>query len=171
MNTKIIVGIIAGVVIVGGGALLMKGNKENNNVAQTDSACAEVCGQASQTCPSLINEGSCNNKCAKLSEETKKHLQESTSCEQITSKPDLIAELLIPDVATPKPVEKNASECEAACGSYVSKCLTLVPNATAALFEEGQSSCEAECAGWSISKVDCMVTVFDCEAMTNVCGL
>lgn len=171
MNTKIIVGAIAGVVIIGGGIFLMTGNNNISNSNPVISACTDICQQASKNCPSLINEENCNKKCSNLSEETKKHLQESTTCEQITSKPDLLVELLTPDIATPKPVDKNASECEAACGSYVGKCLTLVPNATPALFAEGQSSCEAECAGWSDSKVDCMINAFDCEAMTNVCGL
>lgn len=172
MSPKMIISAIVGVVVVGGGIFfLMAENKDNNNNGQVASACADVCQKASQTCPSLINESDCNNKCEKLSEETKKHLQESTSCEQITSKPDLIAELLIPNITTPEPVDKNANACEVACGSYVGKCLTLVPNATPALFEEGQTSCESECAGWSDSKVDCMVNAFDCESMTNICGL
>ena len=171
MNTKIIVGIIAGVVVIGGGAFLIIGNMSNDNNGQVVSACADICQKAGQACPSLINENDCNSKCDKLTSETKKHLQESTTCEQITLNPDLIAELLIPEMDTPKPVDKNSSECEAACGSYVGKCLILVPNASEALFQQGQSSCEAECANWNDSKVDCMINAFDCEAMTNVCGL
>lgn len=171
MNTKIIVAIIAGVVVVGGAALLMTGNGSNENGGQIISACADICQKASQTCPSLINQNDCNSKCTSLTVEAKKHLKESTTCEQITSRPDLIADLLIPEVATPKPVDKNASECEAACGSYVGKCLTLVPNATEALFADGLNSCIEECAGWGASKVDCMINAFDCESMTNVCGL
>lgn len=171
MNTKIIMGIIAAVVVIGGGTILMTGGKNNDNSGQTASDCADVCQKASEACPSLINQNDCNSKCAKLTAETKKHLQESTNCEQITSKPDLIADLLIPEASTPKPADKNAGECEAACGSYVSKCLTLVPNATPALFAEGQSSCEAECAGWNTGKIDCIINAFDCEAMTDICGL
>lgn len=170
MNTKIIVSVIVGVVVIGGGVFWVAGIR-NNNDTQVASACADVCQKATETCPSLVNEDDCNRNCAKLTAETKKHLQESTSCEQITSKPDLIAELLVPDVATPESTGKNANACEAACGSYVGKCLTMVPNATQALFEEGQSSCEAECANWNDGKIDCMVSAFDCEAMTNICGL
>lgn len=168
MNIKIIIGAIAGAAIIGGGIFFMTLEKTDE---QKSSACADLCKKASEACPSLINQNDCNNKCVKLSEETKKHLQEATTCEQITSRPDLIADLLIPETATPKPVDKNASECEAACGSYVGKCLTLVPNATPALFEEGQSSCMVECANWDAGKVDCMINAFDCEAMTNICGL
>ncbi len=168
MNIKIILGILA-VVIAVGGVLLVTTNKSNNH---GNSVCTKMCQIANQACPSLINEDDCNNKCPKLSDESKKHLFESSSCEEIASRPDLIADLLIPEANIPKPVDnENASECEAACGSYVSKCLTLVPNATPALFEEGQTSCESECANWNTSKVNCMIGAFDCEAMTNVCGL
>lgn len=170
MNTKIIIGAIIGaVVIVGGGVLLMTGGEK---VGKVSSACANICEKANQTCPSLINEDICNSNCDNLSEDTKKHIEESTTCEQISSRPDLIVNLLIPEGATPKPTAKDASECEAACGSYVGKCLTLVPNATEALFNDGLKSCMQECAGkWDNKKVDCMVSAFDCEAMTNVCGL
>ena len=171
MNTKIIVGIIVGVIVIGGGAFLMNNSKSNDNRGQVTSACSGVCQKASETCPSLINQNDCNSKCAKLTAETKKHLQESTTCEQITSKPELIADLLIPEVATPKPMEKNASECEVACGSYTGKCLTLVPNLTEAMLNDGMNSCMKECASWDNSKVDCMINAFDCESMTNVCGL
>jgi hypothetical protein len=168
MNTKIIIGALAGVAIVGAGLFFMTTNRTNE---VKTSACADLCQKANQSCPSLINESNCNNKCDKLSAKTKKHLQESTTCEQITSKPDLIADLLIPETATPKPVNKNASECEAACGSYVGKCLTLVPNATEALFADGLQSCMKECAGWQTSKINCMIKAFDCESFTNICGL
>lgn len=171
MNIKIIVGIVMGVAVIGGGVLLMTGNKSEDNTGQVVSLCADVCQKASETCPSLINENDCNSKCAKLTEETKKHLQESATCEQMTSKPELITELIIPEVATPKPAPKNASECEAACGSYTGKCLTLVPNLTEATLNDGMNSCMKECAGWNDNKVDCMINAFDCEAMTNVCGL
>ncbi len=64
-----------------------------------------------------------------------------------------------------------SKDCEAACGHYVTACLTLVPNATQALFDDGYNSCLGECAKWSDNKVSCMITAFDCEAMTDVCGL
>jgi len=168
MNIKIIVGALAGIVVVGTGLFFITTNKTDE---PETSACADVCQKASQTCPSLISENDCNRKCDKLSAEIKKHLQESTTCEQITSKPDLIAELITPETTTPKPIDKNASECEAACGSYVGKCLTLVPNATEALFADGLNSCLKECASWNAGKIDCMINAFDCESFTNVCGL
>lgn len=146
----------------------MAGNQTGD---QKTFSCSEICEKASKACPSLINQNDCNSKCGSLSEEAKKHLQESDNCEQITSKPELIADLIIPEAASPKPTDESASECEAACGSYVMKCLTLVPNATEALFEDGLNSCMKECAGWDNNKVGCMINAFDCEAMTDVCGL
>jgi len=166
MNKNLLIGLMGVVAVIGGIVLLQPKKSENNN-----SACKDVCQKASQTCPSLINEGDCNNKCAKLSEEAKKHLAESKSCQDISAKPELLADLLIPEVATPKPADKNASECEAACGSYAGKCLTLVPNATEAIYKDGMDSCMKECASWNAQKVDCMINAFDCESMTNVCGL
>ncbi|MFA5020557.1 MAG: hypothetical protein WC517_00635 [Patescibacteria group bacterium] len=168
MNTKIIVGLVAAAVIAGG-ALLMAIVKPGS---RTDSACAAMCQKAYQACPSLINEGDCNNRCANLSEESKKHLSEASSCEELSAKPELIADLLIPEVDSPAPADSdNASACETACGNYVAKCLTLVPNATQALFDDGLNSCLEECASWSAGKVDCLAGALDCEAMTNVCGL
>jgi len=168
MDIKIIIGTIVTVSIIGGGVFfmtdIMSGRSET-------SPCADACRKAHETCPSLINESQCNTTCAGMSKETMAHLEESETCEQLTSRPDLIADSVIPEGATPAPVDKNAEQCEAACGSYVGKCLTLVPNATPALFEEGQSSCMAECVHWDINKIDCMVGAFDCESMTTVCGL
>jgi len=167
MNIKIVLAAIAAVVIVGGGMLFITGGSNE----QSRSECADICRKANQTCPSLINEDTCNNKCSKLTEEVKAHLQNSESCQEISSKPDLLADLLIPEVETPEIEVTKKEGCEAACGSYVGKCLTLVPNATEALFAEGMSSCQKECVDWSSNKVDCMITAFDCEAMTGVCGL
>ncbi len=168
MNIKIVIGAIAAVVVIGGGIFFLSGNKHG---APQTLACTDICRQANIACPSLINEDDCNSKCGQLSQEIKEHLQTAATCEELTSRPDLIADLIIPKVAAPESVDKNTTDCEAACGSYVSKCLTLVPNATPALFDEGLVSCMAECAGWNIQKVDCMINAFDCEAMTNVCGL
>ncbi len=168
MNKNILIG-AAGIVVIGGAIFVMAGGgflDEQNN-----STCADVCYQANQACSSLINKDVCNSKCSELGEEAKKHLADSKSCQEISSKPELIAYLLAPESDATKPVDKNASECEAACGSYAGKCLTLVPNATEALFQEGMNSCMKECAGWNAQKTDCMINAFDCESMTNVCGL
>jgi hypothetical protein len=64
-----------------------------------------------------------------------------------------------------------ANDCAKACSNYVRKCLTLVPNANQALFQEGQESCEQECASWNEEKIQCMINAPICEDMTYVCGL
>ena len=168
MNNKVIIGALAGVIVAGGAFFFLTKDKPSE---QKNSPCAEICRQANSACPSLIDQEKCISKCDVLSGETKNHLQESANCEQLSAKPELIAELIIPEPATPELVPGNTSECEAACGSYVGKCLTLVPNATAALFDDGLASCMTECVDWDAQKVECMISAFDCEAMTNVCGL
>ena len=77
---------------------------------------------------------------------------------------------LIPEMNEPE-LAPAKNECESACVNYVNKCLTLVPNATQALFQEGLESCLNECAKWNGVKIDCMISAFNCEAMTDVCGL
>lgn len=168
MNIKIIVGIVV-VAALAGGVLLITSDRSGN---QAGSACSEVCQKANQTCPSLINESACNNKCAKLSEESKKHLSESSSCEELTAKPDLMADLLIPEVNTPEAVSPTgADDCQLACLNYTNKCLTLVPNADQNLFNEGLKSCMVECAKWKEEKIGCMLSAPSCPAMTESCGL
>jgi hypothetical protein len=50
-------------------------------------------------------------------------------------------------------------------------CLTLVPNASEALFSDGFNSCLKDCTKWNNQKVECLITAADCQAMTEVCGL
>jgi hypothetical protein len=69
--------------------------------------------------------------------------------------------------------EETAKEndCVPACQNYVNRCLTLVPNATQSLFNQGMESCEFECKTWDNSKITCMERAMDCPSMTEVCGL
>lgn len=132
--------------------------------------CVSICDNASNVCPSLIDKNTCESKCGDFNQDTKDYLTQSQSCEELSQRPDLISDLLIPEINTPQ--EKvSTNDCEAACGSYVGKCLTLVPNASEALFDDGYNSCLQECDKRDLNKVDCMISAFDCEAMTNVCGL
>ncbi len=174
MRKEIIIGALV-VVIIGAGAVLylsQRGGEKGGGGSVVSEACALTCEKAVGTCPSLIAKEACEQKCDSLSQEARDHLNMANSCQELTERPDLIADLLIPELNTPEQVgDKSGNDCEAACGSYVGKCLTLVPNATQALFAEGQTSCESECAKWSSNKVACMVNALDCEAMTNVCGL
>jgi hypothetical protein len=134
------------------------------------SACSEVCSKANSACPSMIDKNTCENKCASLSEETKEHLNSSASCQELTEKPELIADLIIPEINTPDKIN-SSNDCEMACSNYSIKCLSLVPNASQELYNEGLLSCINECKKWDGNKTGCMINAIDCEAMTNVCGL
>jgi hypothetical protein len=167
---KIILG--AGVLLVIGGAVYFAGNlpkSEKEPDAAADSRCVQICDEAKSICPSLTQSADCAAECAGWSEEVKNKVAAAGTCQDLSGIPELVS-VLIPEMNAPEPINPS-NDCEAACGSYVSKCLSLVPNATPALFEEGQSSCMDECAGWNAAKVECMISAFDCEAMTDVCGL
>ncbi|OGF21670.1 hypothetical protein A2316_01270 [Candidatus Falkowbacteria bacterium RIFOXYB2_FULL_38_15] len=68
-------------------------------------------------------------------------------------------------------VPQKNNDCESACINYVNKCLTLVPNANQALYNDGVISCMKECIDWDSEKADCMINAIDCPSMTDVCGL
>jgi hypothetical protein len=173
MNKTILIS-LAGVIAVGGVigfSLLGKTDESSKADTEASAECVSLCAEAKSACPSLIDTQTCENKCPSFSEETKEHLKNSTTCEQLTKSPELISDVIIPDAA-PKPQEKTASnDCEAACGKYVNACLMLVPNASDPLYEDGYNSCLKECSGWSATKTECMINAFDCPAMTEVCGL
>lgn len=139
---------------------------ENDEVS---AECQELCETASGICPSLITRNQCEYSCDRWSDEVKEKIKNANNCEELSSVEEIVT-ALIPEMNTPEPINPS-NECEAACGSYVGKCLTLVPNATEALYKEGMDSCMKDCANWNTQKVDCMINAFDCEAMTNVCGL
>lgn len=167
MEKKVLL-LLAGVAAAGAGAWFFLGGGGGGEATE----CGRICAAAENACPSMIVFGDCESKCLRLSAEAKAHLEQADSCEKLASRPDLIVDLIVPEMNAPKLPENNQnSDCEAACGSYVMKCLTLVPNATEALFQDGLNSCMEECAGWNAGKVDCMINAFDCEAMTDVCGL
>ncbi len=83
-----------------------------------------------------------------------------------------VVDLLIPEIQEPESVKNvDSSDCQFACANYVVKCLTLVPNASKDLLDEGLNSCMSECQRWNSQKTGCMIEAIDCESMTNVCGL
>jgi len=170
MNKKILIpASVAGIIAIAAGAVLLFPKGGND---QKSPDCSSICQKASQTCPSLVNEFTCNSNCSELSEESKEHLSDSQSCQEISSKPELIADLIIPETAAPEPAgNASADDCQMACMNYAIKCLTLVPNASDQLLDEGRESCGKECADWNNEKIDCMINAIDCESMTNVCGL
>ncbi len=141
----------------------------NNSIAEVSEDCINLCNEITGACSTAISQDRCLQACPAWSTETKEKIGAISSCEQVAEVPEL-AVATLPEMNEPN-LAPASNDCEAACGSYVGKCLTLVPNASEALFQEGMSSCMGECAGWSTGKVDCMISAFDCEAMTNVCGL
>ncbi len=156
------------VIVAGTGAYLLLGNNKENDTANTE--CREACQKASNTCPSLVNQSTCEQKCSILSQESKDHLSQANSCEELTQKPELIADLIVPEVNQPENINPT-NDCEYACANYATKCLSLVPNATQEVFQDGIKYCMNDCKKWDASKVGCMISAFDCPAMTESCGL
>lgn len=168
MNKQLIIGALVVVVAGTGAYLLLGGGGGENNTASAE--CREVCQKASNTCPSLINQTTCEQKCSKLSQESKDHLSQAGSCKALTQKPELLADLLVPEIEQPKDINP-ANDCEYACANYAAKCLSLVPNATEEVFQDGIQYCMNDCKKWDASKVGCMISALDCPAMTDSCGL
>ncbi|MFA5000692.1 MAG: hypothetical protein WC531_00480 [Candidatus Paceibacterota bacterium] len=168
MKKELIIGIVI-VGVIGLGALAYWG-KGGGGGKQVSKDCVLTCQKAVETCPSLINKEVCEQNCDNLSQETKDHLNQANSCQELTQKPELIAELLIPEVKTPEKIDAK-TDCEGACSNYTMKCLSLVPNADQNLYNEGLMSCMSECSGWKSEKVGCMLNAQSCPAMTEVCGL
>ena len=139
-------------------------NIENDEVS---AECQELCENTSNTCPSLITKNQCEYSCDEWSGEAKDKIKNAGNCEELSSIEEIVT-ALVPEINTPEPINPS-NDCEAACGSYVGKCLTLLQNATEALYKEGMDSCQEDCAKWNAQKVDCMINAFDCEAMTNIC--
>ncbi len=177
--SKNIILFVGGAIVItaAAGYLLLSGGGGGGDQEVVSSECASLCEGAANACPSLIDEGKCLTGCEDSSEETKEYLSGAGDCEELMAKPELISDLITAETSEPKVsagTDKDADasqECEAACGRYVTACLTLVPNATPALFDEGYQSCLGQCAGWDGAKTECMIGAFDCEAMTEQCGL
>jgi len=168
MNKKILISL--GVAVVGIAVITTIIVSSKKEATLGVSACSEVCSKANSYCPSLINKDTCENKCSSLSEETKEHLNSSSSCQELTEKPELIADLIIPEVNTPENID-SSDDCELACSNYTVKCLSLVPGASQSLYNEGLMSCIGECKKWNNDKISCILNAIDCPAMTDVCGL
>ncbi len=168
MNKKILISlgvIVTGIAIIT--TIIVSSKKE---VLLEVSTCSEVCSNANNYCPTLINKDTCESKCSGLSEETKEHLNNSSSCQELTEKPELIADLIIPEVNVPENIDPS-NDCELACSNYTVKCLSLVPGASQSLYNEGLMSCINECKKWDNEKIGCIISAIDCPAMTEVCGL
>lgn len=139
---------------------------ENNTVSVE---CQELCENASGICPSLLTKNQCEISCGKWNDETKEKIKNVNNCEDISSIEEVVASL-VPEINEPK-LDPAEDDCELACVNYVNKCLTLVPNASQSLYNEGLFSCIKDCAKWGGEKIDCMIQAIDCPSMTEVCGL
>jgi hypothetical protein len=168
MNKNIIIISIISVIVVGTSAFVLL--NKNNDQNPTNAKCTQICADANKVCPSLIEKNNCEINCPDFSQETKEYLANAKSCEQLTEKPELLAEVIIPKINPPEQNEAS-NDCESACANYVNKCLTLVPNANQSLFQEGLNSCIGECASYDDNKINCLIDATDCPAMTEQCGL
>ncbi|MDD3897279.1 MAG: hypothetical protein PHU04_05605 [Candidatus Peribacteraceae bacterium] len=142
---------------------------EVDDVPGEETACVEACANADVVCPSLALAGNCVEQCDSWSAETRESVRSAADCAALSAIPEFAAGL-VPEMEDPN-LAPAKNDCEAACGNYVNTCLTLVPGAGQALFQEGLTSCMEECAGWDEQKTACMASAADCESMTNICGL
>ncbi len=168
---KIILISLASVLVIGSVIYLGTNSKDkksnlNNN---PDESCISLCSKAKTTCPSLMANSNCESSCANWQDEVKEKVNNASNCGALSEIPEILTSL-IPEMNTPQsPVANN--DCEMACSNYSIKCLSLVPNASQELYNEGLLSCMNECKKWSGDKTSCMLNAIDCESMTNVCGL
>lgn len=139
---------------------------------ENDSECSKLCTQIEEICPAFLSSERCNSECESWDEEAMDIIRQASSCQELFVIPEIVSASVpeVPEMNDPE-LEEPASECEAACNNYVNQCLTLVPNATQALFQEGLASCLKECAGWDETKNKCIKQSADCPSMTEVCGL
>ncbi|HNP75537.1 MAG TPA: hypothetical protein PKL09_04265 [bacterium] len=140
------------------------------NIEQEDiSDCLGLCEQVETVCPNFLSSENCQSQCGSWDQTTKETIRQAANCQELSAIPEVVSALL-PEINEPE-LEEPASECEAACNNYVNQCLTLVPNASQALFQDGLTSCLEQCVGWEETKVRCIKQSANCESMTNVCGL
>jgi len=153
-------------------AVWLTGCTQQQAVVEDDlsqNECQTLCSQTNSICPSLSSVDQCEKNCQEWSAEAKEKVKQAINCQELSQISEYVS-VLIPETEEPK-LNPATNDCESACNHYVTACLTLVPNATQALFDDGHNSCLDECQKWNKNKVDCMISAVDCEAMTNVCGL
>lgn len=148
----------------------MPKDKKTDKVSTSTVSCSSVCDHLKNVCGdgSVVTED-CLTVCETWNDEIRQAMLLMDDCEFLLNQIENQAQVLAEQQANQ--ANPNAAKCDQACNNYVSRCLTLVPNATPALFEEGFQSCKQECASWPVVKIDCMVSASSCEAFTDVCGL
>lgn len=173
MNKTILLSIVS-VVVVGGLIYFGFNSKKSTEIVEntnTNEACVGLCNNTKSTCPSLMANSNCESSCNNWDDTVKEKVANASNCEALSAIPEVLA-TLIPEMNTPDVKEaSNGNDCEMACSNYSVKCLSLVPNASQELYNEGLMSCINECKKWDDNKTSCILNAIDCESMTNVCGL
>jgi outer membrane murein-binding lipoprotein Lpp len=142
----------------------------SNKIGTIDTDCTNLCGQAKEICAEFMSVDECKNQCTNWDEAAKDKIKNASNCSELLLKSDGEGLKMVPEINDPNlPSAKN--DCEAACNKYVTTCLTLVPNASETIFNDGYNSCLGECVKWDAKKVDCMIAANNCPSMTDVCGL
>jgi hypothetical protein len=171
MNKTILIS-LASIVVIGAGISFVVSSKKGGGGGSdivSSQACIELCAKAKTTCPSLMTGGNCESACSKWSDEVKDKVGDASSCQTLSEVPEIVASLL-PEINIPDSPQAG-NDCEMACSNYSIKCLSLVPNASQDLYDQGLLSCMNECKKWNNNKTSCILEALDCESMTNVCGL
>lgn len=153
-------------------ALMPKGKNVDQLVEEklTSVSCNKVCDHLKDACgDDLILAKDCSPVCDTWNDEIRQMFLTMNDCEflkaQIQGQGQVLAEEMV------NKNNPNSSKCDQACNNYTTRCLSLVPNASKELFEQGFDSCKGECASWNVSKIDCMIKANSCEAFTDTCGL
>ena len=153
-------------------ALLPKGKSVGQLVENQLSSvsCDKICSHLKDVCnEDLIASDDCPTVCGTWSDEIKQMFLTMNDCEFLKAQIEGQAQVLAEEMVNKN--NPNATKCDQACNNYVTRCLSLVPNASAELFEQGFDSCKGECAAWAVSKIECMIKANTCEAFTDTCGL
>ncbi|MFA5124625.1 MAG: hypothetical protein WC473_02240 [Patescibacteria group bacterium] len=152
---------------------VVSGCTDNSNKitgSEVSNDCASLCAQANSKCAEFASGEECRSQCVNWDQATKDKIKTASDCSGMLAKPKDRMTELIPEINEPNlPVAKN--DCEAACNKYVMNCLTLVPNVSETVFNDGYNYCLGECAKWDKKKIDCMIATNDCPSMSEVCGL
>lgn len=161
-------GVVLGTVLVV--TLVSKNKKVDINIKNEGTSCNLVCEYIKNTCDQdKINNEDCNIACNTWGEEFKQTLILMNDCNLITTQIEAQAKII--SETTSDENNPNVAKCNQACNNYVNRCLTLVPNASSQLFEEGFTSCKNDCINWEMEKIDCMIQSNTCEAFSESCGL
>ncbi|MFA6458504.1 MAG: hypothetical protein WCV72_03920 [Patescibacteria group bacterium] len=140
------------------GLVLLLSSCTKNTEPKND--CESKCEAVCEMCLEAITCEECKNGCSVCGVAVLDEVKEQPDCDKIKER--------MSQCNSPK---EESNSCEAACNNYNKQCLSLVPNANQALFDQGYESCMAECQNWTGEKIDCMETAQDCPSMTEVCGL